>query len=196
MAANDGMASGALMVRETAVAFDAIPIALSASPESVAITVTLNAPAAEGVPEIMQFGLAFAIVSPAGKPVAVQFVSGRMPPVVGIVAEYTPPVSAVPPVASPVANTNCGTASAATTFTAVAALVVEAAVESASPVSVAEILMDSGLAAWSAAVGVPDRTQFGLAVVTINPVIAGRPETVQLPAANGKTPPAVGIVSL
>ena len=61
-------------------------VLLVGSPESVAMTVMLYTPAAEGVPVIAQFGLAAEIVSPGGRPAAVQFAIGKIPPVVGIVA--------------------------------------------------------------------------------------------------------------
>jgi len=64
------------------------------------------------------------------------------------------------------------------------------------PESVAETVSIIGLAAASAAVGVPESMQFGDAVEIVNPVIAGRPRTVQLPAANGRMPPVVGIAML
>ena len=126
-----------------------------------------------------------------GRPVMLQCIMGRMPPLVGMVRLYAVPTSPVP-------ATNAGTASAAFIVSAVVALIAVTAgvIVAGSPESVAEILSISGLAATSAAEGVPDSTQFGDAVDIINPVIGGRPITVQLPAAKGRMPPIVGIVAV
>lgn len=169
-------------------------VAVAASPVSVAETLIESglfvASAAVGVPIRMQFDPE-AITDnpvPAGSPVMEQFVIGGMPFIVGTVKVYAAP-------ASPAPGENVGTVSAALIVSAVEALipVTGGVLVAASPVSVAEILIESGAAA-SADVGDPERTQFGEAVEAANPVPAGNPDTLQF--VIGSIPPVVGIVML
>jgi len=201
--ANAGIASIALIVSDTAGAFDAIAGAevdmfgaAFVLPVSVAVIVMLSGLAVTsaivGIPESMQFAPLNETVSPVppGNPAATQFVSGRIPPVVGIVAVYIAPCS-------PVVRTNAGTASpvwmvseTAAAFDAIAGGVFVAT----SPESVAVIVMLIGLAVTSAAVGCPVNMQFAPLNEAVSPVPPGNPATAQ--CVSGGIPPVVGIVAV
>ena len=142
-------------------------------------------------PEITQLVPLVETLNPAGSVLAASsvHVKGAVPPVMATECEN--PAFVSPP---PVANVNVPSDTAGLMASIAAALVaVTGGVDvPASPASVEEKVSVSGEAPASTAVGVPVSTQFGLAVLTPRPVPAGSPVTMQLPAASGRMPPAVG----